>query len=122
MRLWKYLKNMSSAKLLCCIIEKDEKLEEVLEAFVEEGITGASILDVRGMFEYLADEIPLFAGFRSLIDDPNPTNKMLISVRKNEEEIEKTMDIIEDVCGDFSLPNTGIMFALDISSLRGLKF
>jgi len=118
----KYLKNMSNAKLLICILEKDEKLEEVLEAFVEEGMTGASILDVRGMFEYLADEIPLFAGFRSLIDNPNPTNKMIISVKKDEEELKKAMDLIESVYGDFSLPNTGIMFAIDISALKGLKF
>lgn len=113
---------MNSAKLLICILEKDEKLEEVLEAFVEEGMTGASILDVRGMFEYLADEIPLFAGFRSLIDDPNPTNKMIISVKKDEVELKKAMDLIESVYGNFSLPNTGIMFGIDISSLRGLKF
>jgi nitrogen regulatory protein P-II 1 len=113
---------MSSAKLLVCIIEKDEKLDEVLEAFVEEGITGATILDVRGMFEYLADEIPLFAGFRGLIDNPNPTNKMILSVRKDEHDLQHAMDVIESVCGSFSRASTGIMFSLDISSLRGLKF
>jgi nitrogen regulatory protein P-II 1 len=113
---------MSSAKLLICVIEKDEKLEEVLEAFVEEGITGATILDVRGMFEYLADEIPLFAGFRSLINNPNPTNKMILSVRKDEKDLQHAMDVIEDVCGSFSKPSTGIMFSIDISSIRGLKF
>jgi len=113
---------MSSAKLLICVIEKDEKLEEVLEAFVEEGITGATILDVRGMFEYLADEIPLFAGFRSLINNPNPTNKMILSVRKDEEDLQHAMDVIEEVCGSFSKPSTGIMFSIDISSVRGLKF
>ena len=113
---------MSSAKLLICVIEKDEKLEEVLEAFVEEGITGATILDVRGMFEYLADEIPLFAGFRSLINNPNPTNKMILSVRKDQADLKHAMDVIEDVCGSFSKPNTGIMFSIDISSIRGLKF
>ncbi len=112
----------SGAKLLVCIIEKDEKLEEILEAFIEEEITGASVLDVRGMFEYLADEIPLFAGFRSLINNPNPTNKMILSVRKNDEDLKQAMDVIEEICGAFSKPNTGIMFALDIAQIRGSKF
>ncbi len=112
---------MMDAKLLICIIEKDEKLDEVLEAFIEEGLTGATIVDVRGMFEYLADEIPLFAGFKSLIEDANPSNKMIMSIRKDEDELQRAMDVIEEVCGDFSKPNTGIMFSLDISSVRGLK-
>jgi nitrogen regulatory protein P-II 1 len=113
---------MSRAKLLICIIEKDEKLDEVLEAFVEEGITGASVLDVRGMFEYLADEVPLFAGFRGLIDNPNPTNKMILSVRKDEKDLQHAMDVIESVCGSFAKPSSGIMFSLDVSSVRGLKY
>ncbi|MCP4220734.1 MAG: hypothetical protein GY765_39265 [bacterium] len=110
---------MSGAKLLICIIEKEEKLEEVLEVFVEEGITSASILDVRGMFEYLADEIPLFAGFRDLIDNPSSSNKMILSIRKDREDVERAMNLVEEVCGSFTQPNTGIMFSLDIFSVRG---
>ncbi|BBB33610.1 conserved hypothetical protein [Thermotomaculum hydrothermale] len=112
---------MSDAKLLVCIIEKEEKLEEVLEGLVEIGITGASILDVRGMFEFLADEIPIFAGFRNLIEDKNPTNKMIISVIKDDNLLKEAMDTIEEIYGSFSNPNTGIMFSLNIGNLRGLK-
>ena len=112
---------MSTAKLFVCIIEKEDKLEEILEAFVEEGITGASILETRGMFEYLADEIPLFAGFRNLINQSGPQNKMIISIRQDDEEVRRIMDVVEDVCGQFSNSNTGIMFSLDISAVRGFK-
>ncbi len=112
---------MSEAKLLVCIIEKEEKLEEVLEGLVEIGVTGASILDVRGMFEYLADEIPIFAGFRNLIEDKNPTNKMIISVIKDDQLLREAMDVIEEVYGSFSNPNTGIMFSIKIGDIRGLK-
>ena len=113
---------MTDAKLLICIIEKDDHLDDVLEALVEVGITGATILNARGMFEYLADEIPLFAGFRNLIEDHNPTNKMVISVMRNEERLQLAMDTIESIYGSFSEPNSGIMFSLDIGHLRGLKF
>ncbi len=113
---------MSKAKLLVCIIEKEEKLEEVLEGLVEIGVTGASIVDVRGMFEYLADEIPIFAGFRNLIEDKNPTNKMIMSVIKDDNLLKEAMDTIEEVYGSFDNPNTGIMFAIEIGNIRGLKF
>ncbi len=113
---------MISAKLFICIIEKTERLNDVLEAVVECGVTRASIVDVRGMFEYLTEEIPLFSGFKTLIDDPHPTNKMVISVMKNDEKVQEVMDVIEEIYGDFAQPNTGIMFSLDINTMRGLKF
>lgn len=113
---------MTDAKLLVCIIEKDDHLDDVLEALVEVGITGATIVNTRGMFEYLADEIPLFAGFRNLIEDHNPTNKMVLSVIRNQERLNLAMDTIESVYGSFQEPNSGIMFSLDIGNLRGLKF
>lgn len=113
---------MTEAKLLVCIIERDDKLDDVLEALVEVGITGATILEVRGMFEYLADEIPLFAGFRNLIEDYNPSNKMVMSVIRDKERLNMAMDTIESVYGKFTEPNSGIMFAIDIGNLRGLKF
>lgn len=112
---------MTDAKLLVCIIEKEERLEDVLEALLEEGITGASILDARGMFEYMADEIPLFAGFRGLIQGNNPTNKIILSLVPNQATLELAMNTIESVYGDFSLPNSGIMFSLNIGDTRGLK-
>ncbi len=111
---------MSEAKLLVCIIEKEERLEDVLEALLEQGITGASILDARGMFEYMADEIPLFAGFRALVQGSNPTNKIILSVVPDRDTLVLAMDTIQSVYGDFSLPNTGIMFSLDIGDTRGL--
>lgn len=113
---------MTDGKLLVCIIEKEEKLDDVLEALIEEGITGASILNTRGLFEYMADEIPIFAGFRNLIVDHNPTNKMLISVLPDSASVTRAMNTIESAYGDFSQPNMGIMFSLDIGNIRGLKF
>ncbi len=112
---------MTEAKLLVCIIEKEERLEDVLEALMEEGITGASILDARGMFEYMADEVPLFAGFRGLIQGNNPTNKMILSMVPDAATLQIAMNTIQSVYGDFSLPNTGIMFSLDIGEARGFK-
>ncbi len=112
---------MTDAKLLVCIISNDKKLEEVLEALIEADISRASILDVRGMFEYLTDEIPLFAGFRTLIERSGRTNKMILSVVENNEKLQHAFSIIEETYGSFSETNTGIMFSLDISDVRGIS-
>ncbi len=49
--------------LLVCICNQPDKLEEILEAFVEVGITGATVLDTVGMGQILSTEVPIFAGF-----------------------------------------------------------
>ncbi len=112
---------MTKAKLFVCIISHEKRIEDVLEALLDAGISRASIMDVRGMLEYLADEIPLFAGFRSLIEDNSKTNKMIISVVENDEQVRMAFDVIEEVYGSFQETNSGIMFSLDIADIRGLK-
>jgi len=51
-------------KLLVFICNQPEKLEEILEGFLEVGITGATIIDSLGMGRILAAEVPIFAGLK----------------------------------------------------------
>ena len=46
-------------KLVVFVLNKEEFLEDVLEAFIEAGITGATILDSEGMGRFLTYEVPL---------------------------------------------------------------
>ena len=49
-------------KLLILILNKVEKLKEVLEGFIEVGISGATIIDSVGMGHIISEEVPIFAG------------------------------------------------------------
>ena len=51
-------------KLIIFVLNQEERLEEILEAFLELGINGATILDSIGMGRILAHDIPIFAGFQ----------------------------------------------------------
>ena len=51
-------------KLLILILNKVEKLEEVLEGFLEIGITGATVIESSGMGHILSEEVPIFVGLR----------------------------------------------------------
>ena len=53
--------------LLIIVLNKEEYLDDVLEAFIETGITGATIVDSVGMGKTLAYHIPIFAGLRKSI-------------------------------------------------------
>jgi len=119
------LRNLGSVvglpmKLLIFVLNKEEFLEDVLEAFVEAGITGATILDSAGMGRFLTYEVPLFADFRDFMKGNKPYNKTIFSVVDKEEKIKKVEGLIEKICGDLSEPGTGIFFTLPLDYVKGL--
>lgn len=107
-------------KLLIFVLNREELLEEVLEAFVEAGITGATILDSEGMGRFLTYEVPLFADFREFMKGNKPYNKTIFSVVEKEEKIKVVEELIEKICGSLSDPGTGILFTIPVDYAKGL--
>ena len=107
-------------KLLILILNKVEKLEEVLEGYIEIGITGATVIDSVGMGHILSEEVPIFAGLRFMFAGTKPHNKTIISAIKDEKE-KPAIDILKKILGDLNQPGTGIIFTIPIDVVEGLK-
>ncbi|MBU0928221.1 MAG: P-II family nitrogen regulator [Spirochaetes bacterium] len=101
-------------KLLVFVLNKEEFLEEVLEAYVEAGIPGATILDSEGLGYFLAYEVPLFAGFKEFMKGNKPYNKTILSVVKDEKAVGRLVPILDEVVGGLQNPGTGVIFTLPI--------
>lgn len=106
-------------KLLVLILNKVEKLEEVLEGFLEVGITGATIIESVGMGQILSEEVPIFAGLRFMFAGTKPHNKMILSVIKEGKE-EPAIRVLRKILGDLGTPGTGIVFTMPIDKVEGL--
>ncbi len=107
-------------KLLVFVLNKEELLEEVLEAYVEAGIDGATLLDSEGMGRFLAYEVPLFAGFKQFMKGNKPYNKTLLSVVPEDAAVERVRALVDEVVGGLENPGTGIMFTLPVDWAAGL--
>jgi len=107
-------------KLLIFVLNREELLEDVLAAYVEAGIAGATILDSEGMGRFLTYEVPLFADFRDFMKGNKPYNKTIFSVIKNEKSIPRLEKLLDKVCGGLDEPGTGIFFTLPVDYARGL--
>lgn len=107
-------------KLFVFILNNEEYLEEVLEAYVEAGIDGATILDSEGMGRFLTYEVPLFASFKDFMKGNKPYNKTIISVVRNESSIAKAKTLIEGIVGSLEKAGTGIMFTVPVDWAIGL--
>ena len=100
--------------LMVYILNEDKYLTEVLEELLEIGISGASILDSVGMLHFMSQEIPIFAGFRSLLKGTQPYNKVILSVIKDKTTLEQALATVDRTVGGLSKGKRGILFSLKL--------
>lgn len=105
--------------LIFIIVMDPDRLEDILEAFLELGITGATILEARGMGEILSKEVPIFAGLRNLFPGGQNEHSLVFSVAE-EGKADKLLELIPGICGSLDGRGTGIAFTLPVSRVVGL--
>ena len=111
-------------QLLLIVLNRVEKLDELLENLMDNGFSGATILNSTGMMRELAknmENYPIFGTLRYLIDLDRKDNKTIFMVLKDD-QIEPAKSIIRKVIGDLSQPDTAIVFTLPILSAEGIGF
>ncbi len=107
-------------KLMVFVLNREELLDDVLSAYVEAGITGATVLDSEGMGRYLTYEVPLFADFKEFMKGNKPYNKTILSVVTHEESIPQLKKLLDQITGGLEKPGTGVLFTLPIDYAAGL--
>jgi nitrogen regulatory protein PII len=107
-------------KLIVIMLNKTEFLEDLLLAFLEIGVTGATVIDSVGMGRILSHDVPVFAGLRSAFPGASPGNKTILVVA-DKGVIDDILTVVDDVCGSFDEPGAGLVFVLPIETARGLN-
>ena len=111
---------MSKLKLLIIILNREEYLDELLEAFVELDVRGATVIDSVGMGQIISDKFPVFGGLRSLMQGSRPYNKTILTVVP-EEKVEAIEREYGNICGSLDDPGTGLLFTLPVDYVKGLQ-
>lgn len=109
-------------QLLLIVMNKVEKLDDLLETLLEEGYSGATIINSTGMISKMAkhmENYPIFGSLRFLVDFDREENITIFMALKDE-QVESVKKIVRNVIGDLSQPNTAVMFTLPILSVEGI--
>lgn len=107
-------------QLLIAVINQEEKLDEILSALVELGVTGATIIASEGMGRVLSHDIPIFAGLETLARRSRPQNQTIFSVIREDEKVDRVIAVLQEICGSFDDPATGIVVTVPVSRVIGL--
>lgn len=106
--------------LLICVVNNTASVNEIVGGFVRIGVTGATVIDSHGTAEIAAAQVPVFAGFRHLVQSNRLPNRTVFSVIKDEETLDQAMAVVEEVVENLEESATGIMFAIPVTHVKGL--
>jgi nitrogen regulatory protein P-II 1 len=105
-------------KLVIIILNKIELLEDLLEAFLEIGVSGATVLDSVGMGHVISEHIPIFAGLQDAFAGSSPGNKTILAVVEDE-MVDKVAEVVNDICSNFNEPGSGLMITVPVDKIFG---
>lgn len=109
--------------LLALVLLEQEKLEPLLSAFREIGISGATIMDSFGVGpgSMNLSKNPFIARLQKLISEDKTLHLTLFSVIETEKQLQQAVEAVKKIVGDFSLPGKGLLFTMPLLLVEGLK-
>lgn len=108
-------------QVLFLVLHKIEKLDDLLIALQNNGITGGTIIDSKGMINTLKNNDNfIIESLRIFLEDPREASKTLFFILKKDDVV-NARKIIDETLGGINNPNTGILFGIDLAFVDGLK-
>jgi nitrogen regulatory protein PII len=115
----------TAAELVMLVIERGEKLNEVIAAWREAGVGSATVLDSVGMRQLgeqlTMDDVPLFPSLANLLRGDGAAQKTLFAVVREPAAVEELVERTKRVLGDLDEPGEGILFTLPVTRVVGLR-
>ena len=103
--------------VLVAVINEQNVVREVLTALIEAGITTATVIESQGMGKFVAEQMPIFAGFRHLWGGANPYNTTLFTV-VNDEQLAEALPLVEEVMFEDKTGPRGVVFTIPVGHFR----
>ena len=112
-------------QLVILIVDDPAKVDDVINAWIETGVTGASALDTYGTGRLLSGELredlPLFPSLSDLMRGREEQNQLIFSVVADDFNVEHLVTATETVIGKLADPHIGIMFTMPVTKVWGLQ-
>ena len=110
--------------LLMVILPDQLRSERVMDAWMETGVTGVTILDSAGLSQHseheMQDDFPLIPSLSALLERGKVNHITLFTVIDDEALFERAVKIAVKEAGGFESPEHGIMLDIPVSRVWGL--
>ena len=111
--------------MILFVLHDPNRLNEVLTAWNEAGVSGVTILGSTGLKRLqetanLQEDIPLIPSIEDLLEQKENLNRTLFTIVQNNDMADKVLNATQSLIGDLNLPNTGILAVIPLARVYGL--
>jgi hypothetical protein len=112
--------------LILLVLNDPDKLEDLLIAWEEKGVEGATVLFSTGLgrirqLEGWRDDMPLIPSLRDFYEISENMNRTIFTTVKDEAEVDAILAATKRVVGDLNEGETGLLLVLPVSRAYGVS-
>jgi nitrogen regulatory protein P-II 1 len=113
-------------KLILFILHDPEKLRELLDAWKEAGVSGATVLFSTGLgridsSDALRDDLPLIPSLEDFLPKVERLSRTVFSMIDDESVVDRVIAATQNVVGSLDEPDRGLLMILPVSKVYGLR-
>lgn len=104
-------------ELMVVILYKEEYFETILSALAELEVSDAIIQDSERLGDYLAHQVPIFAGLRQMIGEKRVACKTIMALIDQKDFLQKFNKLLAEEKIDFTQNGTGSIAIVPVSKV-----
>ena len=106
-------------QMLGIILYREEYLSDILSVLYEFDLKKTTVIEGKELKTALTANIPIFQGFRDIMQEDNRVNKLIISLVE-EDYTFRIAKMIENSCGGFDSNTDGFIFSIPVNLHLGI--
>ncbi|MDW8098958.1 MAG: hypothetical protein RML36_05675 [Anaerolineae bacterium] len=103
--------------MILFVLDNPDRLTSLLRAWEQAGVSDVTIIESTGIHRHLKQRIPMRYTFQVLAEENHLT---LLTVVKDQAQVDACLQATESVIGDLEVPNTGMFAAWPLTTAKGL--
>ena len=112
--------------LILLVLNDPDKLEDLLIAWEENGVQGATVLFSTGLgrirqMDAWRDDMPLIPSLRDFYELPENMNRTIFTIVREEARVDAIVSATKTVVGDLDESKTGLLLVLPVSRAYGVN-
>ena len=112
--------------LVLMVLNNPDRLEELLIAWEENGVQGATVLFSTGLgrirqMDAWRDDMPLMPSLRDFYEIPENMNRTIFTVVDNEAQVDALVAATQEVVGELDEQGTGLLLVLPVARAYGVS-
>ncbi|HAV92305.1 TPA: hypothetical protein DCW38_03900 [candidate division WOR-3 bacterium] len=105
--------------LLIVILNNEKHFEDLLQAYVEVGISDATVLESQSINDTVGSQVPIFAGLKYSMGDSKPYSKTILSIIIDKQQVDYLVKILDDAGIDINEPGSIRIMTLKLDNVYG---